>query len=129
APVDIRRFETAQLALVFVGLVWSFTFNQPKFDAFGDAFGTGALIGTVIALGGIVGLTLLVTRGRKNWARWVLLAFYVVGVLLEIWSYRAILASGYPLMDIASAVLRGAILALAFTPESTQWLRASPLPA
>ena len=125
APRDIQRFETAQLVLIFVGLLSSFTANQPQADAVGDAFGMGVLVGTVVALGVvIVGLTLLVTRKRQNWARWVLLAFFVGGVLLHVWSW-VILAPRHPLMDFASLVLRGAILALAFTPQSTEWLRTS----
>jgi hypothetical protein len=125
APLDIRRFETAQLALMFLALVSSFTINRPPLDT----FGVGILFGEVIAIGLFVGLTLLVTRGRKNWTRWVLLAVYVLGVLTEIWMFRAILASGHPLIDLASVVLRGAALVLAFTPQSTRWLQERPQPA
>src|SRR4051794_11247916 len=104
APRDIRRFETAQLVLMFLALVSTFTIGQPTIDG----FGIGVLIGDVIGIGLLVGLTLLVTRGRKKWARWILLAVYVLGVLTEIWFYRAILAFGHPLIDFASVVLRGA---------------------
>jgi hypothetical protein len=122
APLDIRRFETAQLVLMFLALVSTFTINHPMLDA----FGMGVLFGEVIAIGAFIGLTLLVTRGRKNWARWALLAIYVLGALTEIWMFRAILASGHPLIDLASVVLRGAALILAFTPQSTAWLRTAP---
>jgi uncharacterized PurR-regulated membrane protein YhhQ (DUF165 family) len=125
APRDIRRFETAQLVLMFLALVSTFTISQPTLDG----FGVGVLVGDVIAISLLIGLTLLVTRGRKNWARWVLLAVYVLGVLMEIWFYRAILASGHPLIDVASVVLRGAALVLPFTPQSTQWLQERRQPA
>jgi hypothetical protein len=113
APPDIRRFETAQIVLMVLALIYSFTINhEPLIDTF------------VICL--FIGLTFLVSRGRKNWARWLLLAIYVLGVLVEIWNWRLILAAGHPVIVAASVVLRGAALVLAFTPQSTAWLRTAP---
>jgi hypothetical protein len=113
APRDIRRFESVQLVLMFLGLISSFIINhRPLIDTF--------------AIGVLIGLTFLVTRGRMNWARWVLLTMYVLGILIQIWTFRAILAFGHPIVVLASAVLRGAALTLAFTPQSNEWLRASP---
>jgi hypothetical protein len=110
---------------MFLALVSSFTINQPTLDA----FGMGVLFGQIIAIGAFIGLTLLVTRGRRNWARWVLLAVYVLGVAFEIWTWQAILTAGHPVITLASVVLRGAALVLAFTPQSTAWLRTAPRPA
>jgi hypothetical protein len=113
APRDIRRFETAQIVLMVLALISSFTINhQVLIDTF------------VITI--FIGLTFLVTRARMNWARWALLAIYVAGVAVEIWTFREILLFGYPPIVVASVVLRGAALTLAFTPQSTEWLRTTP---
>jgi hypothetical protein len=47
APLNIRRFETTQLVLMFLALVSSFTINRPTL---GD-FGMGVVFGEVIAIG------------------------------------------------------------------------------
>jgi hypothetical protein len=122
APIDIRRFETVQIALMCLALVSSFILDQ----AFIDTFGMGVIIGQTLAIGGFIGLTLLVTRGRKNWARWVLLALYLLSALFAVWEFRTILSVGHPPITALSLVLRGAALALAFTPQSTEWLRQAP---
>jgi len=113
APLDIRRFETVQVVLMFLALISSFTINHQT------------LIDTLV-IGIFIGLTLLVTRGRMNWARWMLLAIYLLGVVVEIWNFRAILAFGHPIIVVGSVLLRGAALILAFTPQSTEWLRTAP---
>ena len=112
APRDIRRFETAQLILMVLALVSSITINHQ------------VIIDTlVIAI--FIGLTFLVTRARVNWARWALLAIYVVGVAVEIWTFRQILEFGHPVIVVTSV----ATLTLAFTPQSSEWLRTAPQPA
>lgn len=119
APRDIRRFESAQLALMFLALISSFTLDQ----AFIHSFGISVIIGKTLAIGGFIGLTLLVTRSRKDWARWVLLALYLLSALFDVLAFQRILSVGHPIITALSLVLRGAALALAFTPESTEWLR------
>jgi len=125
APRDIRRFETVQLVLMTVALVSSFILDR----ALIDTFGISAIIGKTLAIAGFIGLTLFVSRGRKNWARWALVALYVLSALSDAWEFRAILSFGHPLITALSLLLRGAALVLAFTPQSTEWLRQAPRPA
>lgn len=122
APRDIRRFETVQLVLMTLALVSSLILDR----ALIDTFGMSAIIGKTLAIAGFIALTLFVTRGRKNWARWALLALYILSVLFDAWQFRAILSFGHPLVTAVSLVLRGAALVLAFTPQSTEWLRQAP---
>lgn len=118
-PRDIRRFETVQIVLYSLALVSSLILDQETIDT----LGVGVIVGKALGIGGFIGLTLLVTRGRKNWARGVLLALYLLSALFEVWEFRTILSVGHPLIMALSLVLRGAALVLAFTPESTEWLR------
>jgi hypothetical protein len=125
APRDIRRFETVQIVLMSLALVSSLILDR----ALIDTFGISAIIGKALAIGGFIGLTLLVTRGRKNWARWALLALYILSALFAAWEFQTILSSGHPLITALSLVLRGAALVLAFTPQSTEWLQQTARPA
>jgi hypothetical protein len=125
APRDIRRFETVQIVLMSLALVSSLILDR----ALIDTFGISAVIGKALAIAGFIGLTLLVTRGRKNWARWALLALYFLSALFDAWEFRTILSFGHPLITVLSLVLRGAALVLPFTPQSTEWLRQTARPA
>ena len=121
-PVDIQRFEILQLASAFVGLIHGFAIGR---DAIFDA-----IFGAVIN----VTLTLLVSRGRKNWARWTLLVMAVIGVTLMIAGSffgitQAALAQVYPVVTVLVWAMTAVALALVFTPQSTNWLRSAPAKA
>jgi len=111
APLNIRRFEALQLVSITVGLIHGFA--AVKDDLFATV--AGAVIGVV--------LTLLVSRGRKDWARWVLLAMFVVGLVIMVWQARVVFSLGYPLVTAAIWLIQAVALALLFTPQSANWLK------
>ena len=116
-PRDIRRFETIQLVSIAVGLIHAFaTFKGGALDA---------IIGAVIT----VALTLLVSRRRQNWARWVLLAMFLFGAAFMVWFAKAILSAGYPAVTLLVTLMQTVALAMLFTRQSSDWLRHKSSPA
>ena len=123
APLDIRRFETLQLVYVALSLVYGFA-------AAPDWLIT-RIIGAVLMLT----LTLLVSRGRRNWARWALLILFVLWILgLAILlgfalanrnALPVVPTASYPFAVVIAGLLQGTGLFLIFTPESSSWLRSA----
>lgn len=72
----------------------------------------------------LLGLTLAISRGRQNWARWVLLVLYVY-VAISVVTFSLIAGTEAALIGGLLAVLPGAVLALAFTKQSSAWLRST----
>jgi hypothetical protein len=115
-PLDIKCFEALALTSVFVGLVH------------GLAIGVEGILAPIFSALISATLTLLVSRGRKNWARWTLLALVVIGVV-------GILAGSFfgvtqeaismvnPVLTAVTWLLQIVALALLFTPQSSNWLR------
>ena len=114
APLDVRRFETLQIIAVAVGLVHQFA----AFD-----YGT---VDAVLAAILVLVLTLLVSRKRKNWVRWLLLVMYVFGAAMMVWSAATFGMKGYPAVTFGITVVQTVALALLFTTESSDWLRRQP---
>src|SRR5438270_11516805 len=93
APVNIRRFEVLQLVSIFAGLIHTLVdgtlIGNVVRAASGNAGGgsrgyvvgsaIGAAIGYVVGVAIFIALTLLVSRRRKNWARWTVFVFFVLG--------------------------------------------------
>lgn len=120
APLSIRRFETLQIVTATIGLINGFAVIHD------DIF--RSVMSAVIMLA----LTFLVSRGRKNWPRWVFLGAAALGFPWVLWSVPAIIvAYGYFPAAVAVGVSLMNVLALVllFTPESAKWLRTQPLPA
>jgi hypothetical protein len=117
-PLDIRRFETLQLIAAFVGLVHGW--------ASGQLGVLGPVFSTVLA----ITLTLLVSRYRKNWARWTLLTFFVLGVVvlfvgLFFGLTQKAFSVTYPALTAIAWLLSTVALGLLFTRESNAWLRSN----
>ncbi len=122
-PLEIRRFETLQLASVAIAMINGFS------------IGKEGLFGPVFDVVIVVTLTMLISRGRKNWARWTLFAFFVVGaVLLAAASFfgltqkalsEAHLSTINYLLVALVWLMQVAALALVFTSQSARWLRSA----
>src|SRR5438552_143663 len=117
-PLDIRRFETLQLTSAFVGLIRGF------------AIGRQGVIGPIFSALITITLTLLISRGRKNWARWTLLVMLVIGIaFIVVGSFFGVtqeaLSLVYPVLTLVVWLLQIVALALLFTPQSTDWLRSA----
>jgi FtsH-binding integral membrane protein len=113
-PPYIRAFETLQLASAFVGLIHGF--------AIGQVF--VAIFGAVIT----ITLTLLISRRRKNWARWTLFGTWALGLAMVVAGLfigitQEALSTTYPVLTALVWLMQTVALALLFTPQSARWLR------
>ena len=119
-PRSIQLFEALQLASLAIGLVHLLATTSPT-----DAGWVEAFIGLPLTLL----LTLLVSRWRKNWARWVLVVFFVIGAAFMVWAawvVPEIYSTGYPVATLVVVLLQTIGLILLFTPVSSAWLRGRP---
>ena len=120
APSTIRCFETLQIVSIIAGLMNGFAVRLDHF------------VSSVVSAALLLTFTFLVSRGRKNWARWVLLTWGVLGVAFMAWGMPILLAE-YSTTAVAIAIAvtltNVAAVALLFTPASAQWLRATVSPA
>lgn len=109
-PVDIRRFEMLSILSVLVGLVHGFVgLRDGLFDL---------ILGAGIA----IALTLTISRGRKNWARFVMLGMVVLGAAFMVWD-QGYLEHPYPVITVVVSFMQLLATALLFTPQSARWLR------
>ena len=118
-PLNIRRFETLQIVSIAVGLINGFAVIQ------------GHLLNAIVSAVVVLALTLLVSRRRKNWARWALLGLFVLGAAFAAWNAPTLFTFGYTAAAIALTVdlMNAVAVILLFTPESANWLRSTPSPA
>lgn len=106
-PRDIRLFETVQLVSIAMAVLFS------KDGSLDMIFTTGLLLV----------LTLLVSRGHRNWARWVLTIMFVLGVALLIWVAPLLISQGRLAITITATVIQAIGVSLLFTKQSDTWLR------
>ncbi len=118
-PLSVRRFETLQIVSIIVGLINGFIVIHS--DLFGSA--VDAIV--------LMILTLQVSRRRKSWARWTLLAMLVLGCAFMVWNAPKLLAFGYRAAAVALIVslMNAVAVMLLFTPESGSWFRKTSSPA
>jgi peptidoglycan/LPS O-acetylase OafA/YrhL len=116
-PRDIRRFEVLQIVTAILSPVQQLAFRSGP--------DSNDLIGSALVLV----FTLLVSRRRKKWPRWVLLAFYLLGVLLigyVLLRSELVLSFIANLILVTLCVLQAVALAFAFTRQSSDWLNSRP---
>lgn len=115
-PREIQRFETVQVIAVAISFIH--VFASPEIEWFDAIF--AALL--------VVGMTLLISRKRKNWARWVLTASFGLSLALMAYAAPAIIENGISILSVAALSLQAFGIALLFSPRSSEWLRHSPPP-
>lgn len=87
--------------------------------------GTFILVGYVVVMAISIGLVTAVVWGRQNWARWVQLAFYVLGLLGMAIGFQKMLENSS--FQIGTTLIRLVIAGLAlffiFTGNSKEWFQ------
>jgi hypothetical protein len=110
-PQSIRWFEGLSLAALLLGLLNVFAGPETSWTF------------VVLVDGTMIALILLVSRGRKNWARWLLAGMYVLGLAFMLWQMRALMNVGMPLITLGVTLLQTIALVMLFTPDSAAWFR------
>lgn len=110
-PTTIRLFETVQIASVLIVLVHLFA--VPAISV------VDAIIASVL----ILVLTLLVSRRRKNWARWVIVLSFALGLAVAACLRSASQAEPVSIVSLIALLMQGAAVVLLFTRQSARWLK------
>ena len=110
-PPSILWFERLSLASLLLGLI-NVVVDPTSIWPF-----------VIFSDGITITLILLVSRGRKNWARWVLGTMFALGFIFMIWQFRALMAEAIPLVTLGVTVLQIVGLIMLFTPQSSAWFR------
>jgi DNA-binding transcriptional LysR family regulator len=118
-PAAIIWFERLFLFSLTLGVVQAWVGHE-------QAAARGSLAAQPVAVGlslfVLGGMTLLVSRGRIWWARWVLALLYLGGLplfLVELDTGRVV---GWAALSVLQAALQGAGIALLFTRAAKVWL-------
>lgn len=123
-PSHVSNYLWLSILSLAIGLVGAY-FN------FDDAATKAAVIGgakfviilDVFAFAVSAGLLAAVAWGRQNWARWVQLVFYLLGLAAMAIGIRKMLEMGSFQMGIAllQTAIQGVALFFIFTGNSRQW--------
>jgi len=115
-PRDLRRFEALQIISTIAGFAHQIALHP-------ESYLNGAVSSALVLM-----LTVTVTRGRMKWPLWILVGFYVLGILGLVYFYRigAFFSLGSWLIVACLTVSQAVALALAFTRQSSEWLDRKP---
>jgi hypothetical protein len=130
-PSNVARFEQLMYASLLIGLFNSaLTWNQnvARASKIGGAY--FVLYIQVFVLAFIVLFIWLVARRRKNWARWVLLVLFVLGMpgtvrVVRHWLSIEPVAGVLNLVQILAQVIA---LVYVFTGNARDWFKGTPAP-
>lgn len=117
-PRSIKLFEILFLASLLLGVVQS---------AFMLAPSGGSAIGPILFQGAILfvigTLVLLTSRRRSSIGKWVIVIFFLIGLVAFIPQLAVMLRQGLPgVIGIAQLFLQGYAVYLLFSPDSKEWL-------
>ncbi|MBX9864055.1 MAG: hypothetical protein K2Y42_15050 [Hyphomicrobium sp.] len=132
-PQNVVVFERLMYASVCIALLnlildGSRQAAMPEIEALGGmAFVAGVVLAT---LGIILLLIWLIVRKRKNWARMLFAAMFVLGLWPTIQNISMLLEASplVALLSVAQIVIQGAALFFIFTGDAPRWFEA-PKPA
>lgn len=133
-PKSIQRFDIFYLGALALGLVstaigWNTTMERMQADAATAAIATPVMLGSVIVGFGIsLLLWFFTSRMRSNIARWIVVIFFVIGVLSLLFT---LLNGAYPggvtgILSILSTALQAAAVVMLFKPDAVAWFKGQP---
>ena len=121
-PKSIERFELLFFVSLGIGIVTS-ALGWDQISQMAGVLPTLAV--QVLTLLIVLSLVLLVSRKRSNIARWVLVAFFVIGTVIYIPNMARLFAQN-PLVTVLSSVqivLQVAALYFVFRPDAKPWFQ------
>lgn len=134
-PGNVARFERLIYASLVIGFVTALA-DLGRLAKLGPIL--SIIAGNVIGLAAMVSLTWLVARHRTNWARWALLALYVIGLPLvigglfitEVGDVRVGRANAFVISLVAlQAIAQATALVYIFSGDAKAWLLGDPQPS
>lgn len=125
-PRNVIIFERLMYASLSIGLLnlildASRQADLPEVQAVG---GLPFVAGVALATLGIILLLIwLIARKRKNWARWVFAAMFVLGLWPTLQNLSVLLSANPPvaLLSVAQIVIQMAALFFVFTGDAPPW--------
>lgn len=124
-PRSVAIFEALYLLTILISVVQSsLGWHQVT------AIASPALVIAVqvITMAILLALVLLVSRRRQNWARWVLVVLFVIGLPALAKIVMSGQLPGSLWITIVQTVLQLVALFMLFTPPSQAWFRKRALP-
>ena len=116
-PTSIKCFEIGFLGALAIGALVSFL----AFSTRAGMSGNDLLLGSFIGLDFL--LVLLISRGRSNPAKWILVAAVLVGLPFYVSNLIIYLATGFiGVLSLIELVVQLGSMTLLFTLESRRWL-------
>jgi FtsH-binding integral membrane protein len=133
-PKSIQRFDLFYLGALALGLVstaigWNATMERMQADAATAAVATPVMLGSVIIGFGIsLLLWFFTSRMRSAVAKWIVVIFFVLGVLSLVFTMlNGASPGGIPgILSIVSTVLQAAAVYMLFQPDAVAWFKGEP---
>jgi hypothetical protein len=125
-PVSIKRFEKLFFASLGLTLLATVLSNEPlQQQAIADDSGLGPVFDFLFTLAINLLFWFFIARRASNVAKWILVGFTVLGVVMLPWIYEDFTGIGltYTLLNGLSFLLSLASTAMLFTRESVEWLK------
>lgn len=133
-PKSIQRFDIFYLGALALGLIstaigWNATMERMQADAATAAIATPVMLGSVIVGFGIsLLLWFFTSRMRSNIAKWIIVIFFVIGVLSLVFTIlNGSSPAGIPgILSILSTVLQAVAVFMLFKPDAVAWFKGQP---
>lgn len=121
-PSNVTRFEQLAYLSLGIGIVVA-ALQYPSLS--GQAGAGFTLFVQAFVLGFLFLLVWLIARRRKNWARWVLLILFLVGIpaYIPILSDMLLVSSLSGILSIVQLFTQGVALYLIFTGDAASWFK------
>jgi hypothetical protein len=116
-PSSVRIFEILSYASVLIRLVTALAF---------PAFGNATPIVVLLVFGWNASLIWWAARRRMNWARWILLIWFVVGTAYSYLLFPFEL-DAWEILFLAAVLMDAVALALVFTRSARPWFLSTGL--
>ena len=130
-PSNVARFEQLMYLTLVIGFINSaLTWNHSVAQARNLGGAYFVLFIQIFVFAFIVMFIWLIARRRKNWARWVLLVLFVLGIpaaarLIGQW-FRVEPVVGF--LNLVQGLVQVIALVLVFTGNAREWFKRTPTP-
>ena len=124
APEDVpsaRRPAVVNAAATT--LLVAFALGLAKLMLFTPSPWTPGLIIGYFLVGGIAWLHVLAVRSRRNWARWVVICLFALGIAVAPWAFKDLTSDVDRGVYLVQALLQAITVVLMLLPSAGRWYR------